>query len=76
MMPALLASTGLVILPNFFLREALASNRLERLLPDWSIPLGTVYWVTPTEGQSPNRIEGLGEYLIEKLAQQQFVCAS
>ena len=68
MMPALVAGVGLGILPEFFLREALESNLLERLLPDWSIPLGAVYWVTPPEGPLPKRVEVLGEYLIEKLA--------
>jgi len=68
MMPALIAGTGLGILPEFFLREALESNLLERLLPDWSIPLGAVYWVTPPEGPLPKRVKVLGEYLIEKLA--------
>jgi DNA-binding transcriptional LysR family regulator len=68
MVPALIAGTGLGILPEFFLREALESNLLERLLPDWSIPLGAVYWVTPPEGPAPKRVEVLGQYLIEKLA--------
>lgn len=68
MMPALLAGTGLGILPEFFLREALESKRLERLLPDWSIPLGAVYWVTPPEGPLPKRVEVLRDYFIEKLA--------
>jgi DNA-binding transcriptional LysR family regulator len=31
MMPALIAGTGLGILPEFILREALAADRLERL---------------------------------------------
>ena len=69
MMPALIAGTGLGILPDFFLREVLASNVLERLLPDWSIPLGAVYWVTPPEGPLPKRVEVFGAFLIEKLAQ-------
>lgn len=69
MMPALLAGTGIGILPELFLREPLGSQRLERLLPDWSIPLGAVYWVTPPEGPLPKRVEVLGDYLIEKLAQ-------
>jgi DNA-binding transcriptional LysR family regulator len=68
MMPALIAGTGLGILPEFFVREALESKRLERLLPDWSIPLGAVYWVTPPEGPLPKRVEVLRDYLIEKLA--------
>jgi DNA-binding transcriptional LysR family regulator len=68
MMPALIGGTGVGILPEFFLREALESNLLERLLPDWSIPLGAVYWVTPPEGPSPKRVEMLGEYLRVKFA--------
>jgi DNA-binding transcriptional LysR family regulator len=44
------------------------SKQLERLLPDWSVPLGAVYWVTPPEGPLPKRIEVLRDYLIEKLA--------
>ena len=68
MMPALLAGTGLGILPEFLVREALDSNRLERLLSDWSIPLGAVYWVTPPERPLPKRVEVLRDYLVEKLA--------
>src|SRR5947207_10494400 len=68
MMPALTAGTGLGILPEFILREALAAGRLERLLPDWSLPLGAVYWVTPPGGPQPKRVEAHGDFLIEKLA--------
>jgi DNA-binding transcriptional LysR family regulator len=67
MMPALLAGTGLGILPEFFLREALETKQLEQLLPDWSIPLGAVYWVTPPEGPWPKRVEVLRDYLVGKL---------
>jgi DNA-binding transcriptional LysR family regulator len=73
MMPALLAGTGIGVLPEFFLHDALESGRLERLLPDWSIPLGAVYWVTPPEGPVPRRVEVLGTFLIEKLAQQRLL---
>lgn len=68
MMPALLAGTGLGILPEFILREALAAGRLERLLPDWSLPLGAVYLVRPAGGPRPKRVEVLGDFLVEKLA--------
>src|SRR5712672_2593348 len=68
MMPALIAGTGLGILPEFFLREALETKRLERLLPDWSIPLGAVYWVTPPEGPLPRRVEVLRDHLIKALS--------
>jgi DNA-binding transcriptional LysR family regulator len=42
MMPALIAGTGLDILPEYILRDALAAGGLERLLPDWSLPSGAV----------------------------------
>jgi DNA-binding transcriptional LysR family regulator len=68
MMPALIAGAGIGVLPEFFLRKAIESKLLERLLTDWSIPLGAVYWVTPPEGPLPKRVEVLGDFLIEKLA--------
>src|SRR5712671_545714 len=68
MLPALIAGTGLGVLPEFILRDALAAGRLERLLPDWSLPLGAVYWVTPPGGPRPKRVEVLADFLVEKLA--------
>ena len=38
MMPALIAGTGVGILPEFILRDALC--RRAAGLPDWSLPLG------------------------------------
>jgi DNA-binding transcriptional LysR family regulator len=68
MLPALIAGTGLGILPEFILREALAGGQLERLLPDWSLPSGGVYWVTPSAGPRPKRVEVFTDFLIEKLS--------
>jgi DNA-binding transcriptional LysR family regulator len=67
MMPALIAGVGLGILPEFILRGALAAGRLERLLPDWSLSAGAVYWVTPPGGPRPKRVELLADFLVEKL---------
>ncbi len=68
MMPALIAGTGLGILPEFILREALAAGRLERLLPDWSLPSGAAYWIAPPGGPRPKRVEVLADFLVEELA--------
>jgi DNA-binding transcriptional LysR family regulator len=68
MMPALIAGAGIGILPEFILRDALAAGRLERLLPDWSLPSGAAYWVTPPGGPRPKRVEVLADFLVEKLA--------
>jgi DNA-binding transcriptional LysR family regulator len=67
MLPALIAGTGLGILPEFIARNALAAKRLERLLPDWSLPSGAVYWVTPPGGPRPKRVQVLADFLTEKL---------
>ncbi len=68
MMPALIAGTGIGVLPEFIVRDALADGRLERLLPAWSLPSTSVYWVTPPGGQRPKRVEVLGEFLARSLA--------
>ncbi len=68
MMPALIAGAGVGVLPEFLLREALESGRLERLLPDWSLPLGAVYWVMPPDGPTPRRVEVLRDFLVGKLS--------
>jgi DNA-binding transcriptional LysR family regulator len=67
-MPALIAGTGLGVLPEFILRDALAAGQLERLLPDWSVPSGAVYWVTPPGGPRPKRVEVLGDFLLARLS--------
>ena len=68
MLPALIAGTGLGVLPEFILREALAAGQLERVMPDWSLPAGAVYWVTPPGGPRPKRVEVLAAFLVENLA--------
>ena len=68
MMPALIAGTGVGILPEFILRKALDANQLERVLSDWSLPMGAVYWVTPPGEPQPRRVEVLADFLLEKLA--------
>jgi DNA-binding transcriptional LysR family regulator len=67
MMPALIAGTGLGVLPEFIVRDALADGRLERLLPEWSMASGSVHWVTPPGGQRPKRVDVLGEFVTQSL---------
>jgi DNA-binding transcriptional LysR family regulator len=71
MLPALCAGTGLGILPEFIVRDALAAGRLERVLPDWSLTLGAVSFVTPPGGPRPKRVEVLADFLAGKLGAPQ-----
>jgi len=68
MLPALIAGTGLGILPEFILRDALSEGALEKVLSDWSLAAGAVYWVTPAAGPKPKRVEVLADFLVAKLA--------
>jgi DNA-binding transcriptional LysR family regulator len=68
MMPALIAGTGLGVLPEFIVRDALAYGRLEKLLPEWSMASGSVYWVTPPGGHRPKRVDILREFVSRSLS--------
>jgi DNA-binding transcriptional LysR family regulator len=70
MLPALIAGTGLGVLPEFIVRDALAHGALERLLPDWSLPSGAVHWLTPPGGPRPKRVEVLGDFFAQRLSQR------
>jgi DNA-binding transcriptional LysR family regulator len=70
MMPALIAGTGVGVLPEFIVRDALAGGRLERLLADWSLSFGAVYWVTPPGGLPPQRVKVLADLLFERLGKK------
>ena len=68
MMPALIAGIGLGVLPEFIVREALADGRLQRLLPEWTLASGAVYWLTPPGGPRPKRVDILRDFLMSKLS--------
>jgi DNA-binding transcriptional LysR family regulator len=71
MLPGLLEGLGLGVLPDFILRAALADGRLERVLPEWSLPTSGLHWVTPPGGPKPARVEVLAEFLARKLSRSE-----
>ena len=71
MVPALIEGMGVGVLPEFIIREPLADGRLERVLPEWSLPVSGLHWVTPPGGPKPARVEVLAEFLAKKLSRSE-----
>lgn len=58
---------GVAMLPELACRDALASGALEIVLPEWSMPQGTMHLVYPSRrGQLP-AVRALVEFLAERL---------
>ncbi|BAM86042.1 LysR family transcriptional regulator [Bradyrhizobium oligotrophicum S58] len=68
LLPALLDGIGIAELPCFVAEPHLAERRLEILLPDWRLPGGGLYFMTPTVRARPARVEVLGEFLAKHLS--------
>jgi len=76
LMPALLAGLGIAALPDFIVADALAERRLEVILAGWHMPQSALYFVTPSAGPRPARIEALADFLVERLARPSWATAS
>ena len=62
---AALADMGITALPSFVADDALASGRMERVLPDWRIMTTTVYAAMPTRMHIPARTRVFMDFLVE-----------
>lgn len=67
MLPSIVAGVGVGMLPEFIVHEALAKKQVEILLPEWSLPEGAVYWLTPPGGPKPQRVIVMGDFLAKQL---------
>jgi DNA-binding transcriptional LysR family regulator len=68
MLPSLVAGIGLGVLPEFIVRDALKEKHLEIVLPEWSLPMSAVHWVTPPGGPRPKRVDALAEFFAQRLS--------
>jgi len=70
MLPSLIAGVGIGVLPDFIVRPALDAKQLEIILPEWSLPEGAVYWLTPPGGPKPQRVAALADFLARELGRK------
>ncbi|MBK4993320.1 LysR family transcriptional regulator [Pseudomonas sp. S37] len=65
----LLAGLAIAELPEFIAAEYLADGRLERVLPDWSMTQGGLYFVTPSARSRPRKVQALADFFVERLSE-------
>lgn len=53
---AVFAGAGFMIQPNFSVLDEIASGRLIRLFPEWSLPSGGIYAVFPSSVQKSHKV--------------------
>lgn len=67
LLPALLAGSGVAMLPDFIVGPAVADGRLEEVLSDWQGAPIALHLVMPPGGPRPARVEVLAAYLAKTL---------
>lgn len=70
MLPGLCAGLGIAYLPDFIVGEALASGRLEAVLPGWRLAPVALYLLTPPGTIRSRRVTTLLDFLGRRLAVQ------
>lgn len=67
LLPALLAGSGVAMLPDFIVGPAVADGRLEEVLTEWQGAPIALHLVMPPGGPRPARVEVLAAYLAKSL---------
>jgi len=68
LLPSLLEGVAIGELPEFIAAQYLRSGELEALLPGWEMPLGGLYFVTPTARARSAKVDALSRFLIDALS--------
>ncbi len=68
LIPTLLAGQAIGELPEFIAFDLIKSGRVEAILPDWTMALGGLYFVTPTTRARGAKVAALSTFLTERLS--------
>jgi DNA-binding transcriptional LysR family regulator len=68
MIPAILMGVGMSTLPIYFVWEKIRNGELVEMLPDWVLPPGSAYVLTPPGRTRPIRVRLLLEFLKHRFA--------
>ncbi|WP_374544907.1 LysR family transcriptional regulator [Rhodoblastus sp.] len=68
LVPTVLSGLGIAELPSFVADDYLADGRLEHLLPDWRLPSGALYFVTPASKVRATKVAALSDFFATHLA--------
>ena len=63
------AGAGIGIMPSFLANTAVAEGTLQRVLPDWSRPSGTLYVVYPSSRHTPRKVIAFRDFVLEHFGQ-------
>ncbi|MDW8846468.1 LysR family transcriptional regulator [Erwinia sp. MMLR14_017] len=69
LLPSLLEGLGIAELPEFIATEYLRDGRLVRLLEEWSLTRGGLYFVTPTSRSRPLKVRVLSDFFASHLSE-------
>ena len=72
LLPPLLAGLGIAELPEFMAAEYLKDGRLVRLLDEWSMTRGGLYFVTPTSRSRPLKVKVLSDFFATHLSKPEW----
>ncbi|CAB3765235.1 LysR family transcriptional regulator [Paraburkholderia solisilvae] len=67
LVPTVLAGLAIAELPEFIAAEYLRDGRMEAILTDWTLPRGSLYFVTPSARTRPAKVDALADFLVERL---------
>ncbi|HWT57278.1 MAG TPA: LysR family transcriptional regulator [Rhizobium sp.] len=68
LVPMALRGLGIIELPEFLAHDYLVDGQLTPILPDWTLPTGALYFVTPSARSRPAKVEVLADFMLARLS--------